>query len=77
MAVERDAVTETEIEQLRIDTHGYARTLVELATLLKTPLKPLPKGEMGGPPVSSSSIQIDAPDACPLYSAIRISGELT
>ena len=29
-------MTETEIEQLRIDTHGYARTLVELATLLNS-----------------------------------------
>ena len=29
-------MTETEIEQLRIDTHGFARTLVELATLLNS-----------------------------------------
>jgi phenylalanyl-tRNA synthetase beta chain len=45
--------------------------------LIKTPLK---QGSAGVPPASSistassSSIRIDAPAACPLYTAIRISG---
>lgn len=69
-----DVLLELEVTPNRPDLLSHRGMARELAALLKTPLKPLPKGGMGGPPVSSSSIQIDAPDACPLYSAIRISG---
>ncbi|MFN6016022.1 MAG: phenylalanine--tRNA ligase subunit beta, partial [Verrucomicrobiota bacterium] len=69
-----DVLLELEVTPNRPDLLSHRGMARELATLLKTPLKPLPKGGTGGPPVSSSSIQIDAPDACPLYSAIRISG---
>jgi phenylalanyl-tRNA synthetase beta chain len=44
----------------------------ELATLLKTPLKPL---KIRNADVSSThNIQLQSPAACPLYTAIRISG---
>ena len=69
-----DVLLELEVTPNRPDLLSHRGMARELATLLKTPLKPLPKGGTGGPPVSSSTIQIDAPDACPLYSAIRISG---
>ena len=69
-----DVLLELEVTPNRPDLLSHRGMARELATLLKTPLKPLHKGGTGGPPVSSSSIQIDAPDVCPLYSAIRISG---
>ena len=69
-----DVLLELEVTPNRPDLLSHRGMARELAALLKTPLKPLAKGGTGGPPVSSSSIQIDAPDACPLYSAIRISG---
>ena len=69
-----DVLLELEVTPNRPDLLSHRGMARELATLLKTPLKPLAKGGTGGPPVSSSTIQIDAPDACPLYSAIRISG---
>lgn len=69
-----DVLLELEVTPNRPDLLSHRGMARELATLLKMPLKPLAKGGTVGPPVSSSSIQIDAPDACPLYSAIRISG---
>ena len=69
-----DVLLELEVTPNRPDLLSHRGMARELATLLKIPLKPLAKGGTGGPPVSSSSIQIDAPDACPLYGAIRISG---
>jgi len=69
-----DVLLELEVTPNRPDLLSHRGMARELATLLKIPLKPLAKGGTVGPPVSSSSIQIDAPDACPLYSAIRISG---
>ncbi|PAW69642.1 MAG: phenylalanine--tRNA ligase subunit beta [Verrucomicrobiia bacterium Tous-C5FEB] len=69
-----DVLLELEVTPNRPDLLSHRGMARELAALLKTPLKPLPKGGTGGPPVSSSTIQIDASDACPLYSAIRIAG---
>ena len=69
-----DVLLELEVTPNRPDLLSHRGMARELAALLKTPLKPLHKGGAGGPPVSSSSIQIDAPDACPLYTAIRITG---
>ncbi len=69
-----DVLLELEVTPNRPDLLSHRGMARELATLLKIPLKPLHKGGTGGPPVSSSTIQIDAPDACPLYSAIRIAG---
>jgi len=70
-----DVLLELEVTPNRPDLLSHYGMARELATLLKTPLKPLPKGGTGGPPVSSSSsITIQSPDACPLYTAVRISG---
>jgi len=70
-----DTMLELEITPNRPDLlshHGMAR---ELAALLK---KPLNNGGAGGRPVfstvTSSSITLQAPAACPLYTAIKITG---
>ena len=67
-----DVLLELEVTPNRPDLlshHGMAR---ELAALLKTPLKPVEFPERGT--AAASSIQIDSPDACPLYTAVKISG---
>lgn len=67
-----DTLLELEVTPNRPDLLSHYGMARELATLLKTPLKPL---EIRSADVSSaSSIQISAPAACPLYTAIRISG---
>jgi phenylalanyl-tRNA synthetase beta chain len=67
-----DTLLELEVTPNRPDLlshHGMAR---ELATLLRTPLLPLniPTIFVAG----ATKIVINAPSACPLYTAIRISG---
>ncbi len=73
-----DTLLELEVTPNRPDLLSHRGMARELATLLKTPLLPLPeRGKEGGtgvPPVSSSDIEIQAPAACPFYTAIRISG---
>lgn len=67
-----DTLLELEVTPNRPDLLSHYGMARELATLLKTPLKPL---EVRTADVSSaSSILIEAPDACPLYTAVRISG---
>jgi phenylalanyl-tRNA synthetase beta chain len=68
-----DTLLELEVTPNRPDLLSHRGMARELATLLKTPLKPLPEGGTGVSPVSSSSITISAPAACPLYTAVRIS----
>jgi phenylalanyl-tRNA synthetase beta chain len=69
---ESDTLLELEVTPNRPDLLSHYGMARELATLLKTPLKPL---EISGANVSpASSIIIQSPAACPLYTAIRISG---
>ena len=68
-----DVLLELEVTPNRPDLLSHYGMARELATLLKTPLR------RNGDPVQSkprppTNIRIEAPDACPLYTAIRISG---
>jgi len=67
-----DTLLELEVTPNRPDLLSHRGMARELATLLKTPLKPLQQGSAGVSP--ASSIRIDSTDACPLYTAIRITG---
>jgi phenylalanyl-tRNA synthetase beta chain len=69
-----DTLLELEVTPNRPDLLSHRGMARELATLLKTPLLPLdlPEGGTGVSPVPS--ISIAAPAACPLYTAVRISG---
>ena len=69
-----DVLLELEVTPNRPDLLSHRGMARELATLLKTPLKPLaiPSRSVGAAP--ATSIRIDAPAACPLYTAVRISG---
>ena len=69
-----DVLLELEVTPNRPDLLSHRGMARELATLLKTPLKLLdiPTRSVGVSP--TSSIRIDAPAACPLYTAVRISG---
>ncbi|MEI6178935.1 MAG: phenylalanine--tRNA ligase subunit beta, partial [Verrucomicrobiota bacterium] len=71
---ESDVLLELEVTPNRPDLLSHRGMARELATLLKTPLKPLeiPSRSVGVSP--TSSIQIEAPAACPLYTAVRLSG---
>jgi phenylalanyl-tRNA synthetase beta chain len=67
-----DTLLELEVTPNRPDLLSHRGMARELATLLLTPLLPLeiqPRET-----ATASSIRIDAPVACPLYSAVRISG---
>ncbi len=69
-----DTLLELEVTPNRPDLLSHRGMARELATLLKTPLLPLeiPSRSVGVPP--TSSLQILAPEACPLYTAVKISG---
>jgi phenylalanyl-tRNA synthetase beta chain len=67
-----DTLLELEVTPNRPDLLSHYGMARELATLLKTPLKPLASRGAGVSP--ASSIRIDAPAACPLYTAVGISG---
>jgi phenylalanyl-tRNA synthetase beta chain len=69
-----DTLLELEVTPNRPDLLSHRGMARELATLLKTPLLPLEQGSVGVSPASSSSIQLQAPAACPLYTAVRITG---
>jgi phenylalanyl-tRNA synthetase beta chain len=69
---ESDVLLELEVTPNRPDLLSHYGMARELATLLKTPLKTLETPAASTAP--ASSIRIDAPAACPLYTAIRISG---
>lgn len=67
-----DVLLELEVTPNRPDLLSHYGMARELATLLKTPLKPLEVAP--AKVVPSSSIQLLAAEACPFYSAIRITG---
>jgi phenylalanyl-tRNA synthetase beta chain len=67
-----DTLLELEVTPNRPDLLSHYGMARELATLLKTPLKPLEQGSVGVSP--ASSIVIQSPAACPLYTAVRITG---
>jgi phenylalanyl-tRNA synthetase beta chain len=67
-----DVLLELEVTPNRPDLLSHYGMARELATLLRTPLKPLETPVANTAP--ASSIRIDAPAACPLYTAVRISG---
>ncbi len=67
-----DTLLELEVTPNRPDLLSHRGMARELATLLKTPLLPL---EIPTPNTNVSvNIRIDAPAACPLYTAIAIKG---
>ena len=67
-----DTLLELEVTPNRPDLLSHYGMARELATLLKTPLKPL---EIRGAGVSpAANIQLQSPAACPLYTAVRITG---
>jgi phenylalanyl-tRNA synthetase beta chain len=67
-----DVLLELEVTPNRPDLLSHYGMARELATLLKTPLFPRSVGIL--PTSSSSSITLQSPAACPLYTAVRISG---
>jgi phenylalanyl-tRNA synthetase beta chain len=69
-----DTLLELEVTPNRPDLLSHRGMARELATLLKTPLLPLDFPERGTGVSPVSSISIDAPAACPLYTAVKISG---
>ena len=69
-----DVLLELEVTPNRPDLLSHRGMARELATLLKTPLKPLEIPSRSVDVAPTSAIQIDAPAACPLYTAVRITG---
>ena len=67
-----DTLLELEVTPNRPDLLSHRGMARELATLLKTPLLPLASRSVDVSP--TSLIQISAPQACPLYTAIKITG---
>ena len=69
-----DVMLELEVTPNRPDLLSHRGMARELAALLRTPLKPqdIPAGNTDVSP--ASIIRLDAPAACPLYTAVRISG---
>ncbi len=67
-----DTLLELEVTPNRPDLLGHYGMARELAALLKTPLKPLDIPARETTP--ASGVRTEAPDACPLYTAVRITG---
>ncbi len=67
-----DTLLELEVTPNRPDLLSHYGMARELATLLKTPLKPLDIRSAGVSP--AANITIESPTACPLYTAVKISG---
>jgi phenylalanyl-tRNA synthetase beta chain len=68
-----DTLLELEVTPNRPDLLSHRGMARELATLLKTPLLPL-EISAANTADAGSEIRLDAPAACPLYTAVRISG---
>lgn len=67
-----DVLLELEVTPNRPDLLSHRGMARELAALLNTPVL---SRSVGAPPTSpASSIRLQAPDACPLYTAVGISG---
>jgi phenylalanyl-tRNA synthetase beta chain len=67
-----DTLLELEVTPNRPDLLSHRGMGRELATLLKTPLLPLEISSRDT--VTAENIRLDAPQACPLYTAVRVSG---
>lgn len=67
-----DVLLELEVTPNRPDLLSHRGMARELATLLKTGLKPLEIPELKN--AAATSIELQALDACPLYTAVKISG---
>jgi len=67
-----DVLLELEVTPNRPDLLSHRGMARELAALLKTPLKPLEIPAL--PTAPAAGIVLEAADACPLYTAVRISG---
>lgn len=69
-----DTLLELEVTPNRPDLLSHRGMARELAALLDTPLLPVECPLRTVAPAPASAIRIDAPAACPLYTAVRISG---
>ena len=69
-----DVLLELEVTPNRPDLLSHRGMARELATLLKTPLLPLDLPSRSVAVSPTSLIQISFPAACPLYTAVKISG---
>lgn len=67
-----DTLLELEVTPNRPDLLSHYGMARELATLLKTPLKVLEIPAVST--TAATAVRIEAPAACPLYTAVRISG---
>ena len=67
-----DVLFEVEVTPNRPDLLSHYGMAREMATLLESPLRPLDIPERTA--TSADGVRIDAPDACPLYTAVRIEG---
>jgi phenylalanyl-tRNA synthetase beta chain len=69
---ENDVLLEVEVTPNRPDLLSHYGMAREMATLLEVPLAPL---DIPAPvPSTNSGVRIDAPDLCPFYTAVKISG---
>ncbi|MCF7731662.1 MAG: phenylalanine--tRNA ligase subunit beta [Akkermansiaceae bacterium] len=71
---ESDVLLELEVTPNRPDLLSHRGMARELATLLKTPLRPLEIPARATAPAAGGDVRVDAPAACPLYTVVRISG---
>lgn len=69
---ESDVLLEVEVTPNRPDLLSHYGMAREMATLLEVPLAPLEIPERHG--LTGKGVKIEASDACPFYSAVRISG---
>jgi phenylalanyl-tRNA synthetase beta chain len=67
-----DTLLELEVTPNRPDLLSHYGMARELATLLKTPLKPLEIPAVST--TAATAVRTEAPAACPLYTAVKISG---
>lgn len=74
MMFDSDTLLELEVTPNRPDLLSHRGMARELATLLKTPLLPLELPVRDTSIAEESDIRIDALDACPFYTAVKISG---
>jgi phenylalanyl-tRNA synthetase beta chain len=71
---ESDTLLEVEVTPNRPDLLSHRGMARELAVLLKQDLKPLETCGAGVSPASVDVVKLESPDACPLYTATKITG---
>ncbi len=69
-----DTLLEVEVTPNRPDLLSHRGLARELAALLETPLRPLDFPRRETAPAGDAAVRIDAPAACPFYTAARIRG---